>query len=446
MLNNLVRPTIEEMIAQRRWTDLRESLEDWAAPELADLLMDVEKTDRVLLFRALPRPLSTEVFSYLEFQQQDELLLELTDGETRSLLANLAPDDRTDLLGELPSQVVQRLLNLLSPADLREARRLLGYPEESVGRLMTPDYVAVRSEWTIQQALDHIRMHGRRSETINRIYVTDSAGRLIDDVDLQSFILSDPRETVDSIMDNAFVSVSVFDDREDAVRAIRRYDLVALPVVDSDGVLVGIVTVDDLLDVAEEEATEDFHRVGSVEPLRMGYWEATMWTLYRTRIGWLAGLVLVNLVSGGVLHMYEETLQSVIALAFFMPLIIATGGNAGTQSATIIIRAISTGDVDLGEWRRAVLRELGIGLFLGLTLGVLGMGLGMFRGGWELGLVVFLTLVSMLLVTNLLGMSLPFIFARFGIDPAVASGPLVTSVADIIGLLIYFSIATWLLM
>ncbi|MGI9179202.1 MAG: magnesium transporter [Longimicrobiaceae bacterium] len=446
MLKELVKPTIEQLIASRRWTELREALEDWEAPELADLLMDVEKADRVLLFRALPRLLSAEVFSYMEFQEQDELLRDLTDSETRALLANLAPDDRTVLLDELPGQVTQRLLNLLSPEDMREARMLLGYPEESVGRLMTPDYVAVRPEWTIDAALDHIRRHGKRSETINRIYVIDSSWRLVDDLDLRRFILAKSQETVESIMDHSFVSVSAFADREEAVRLIGRYDLVALPVVDSEGVLVGIVTVDDVLDVAEEEATEDFHRVGSVEPLRMGYWEATLWTLYRTRIGWLSGLVLVNLVSGGVLAAFEETLTSVVALAFFIPLIIATGGNAGMQSATIIIRGISTGDVNLAQWGHAFLREAGIGVFLGLTLGVLTAVLGIARGGLDLGLVVFLTMISMLMVTNLLGMSLPFIFGRLGIDPAVASGPLVTSVADIIGLLIYFSIATWLLM
>jgi magnesium transporter len=446
MLKELVKPTIEQLIASRRWSELREALEDWEAPELADLLMDVEKADRVLLFRALPRLLSAEVFSYMEFQEQDELLRDLTDSETRALLANLAPDDRTVLLDELPGQVTQRLLNLLSPEDMREARMLLGYPEESVGRLMTPDYVAVRPEWTIDAALDHIRRHGKRSETINRIYVIDSSWRLVDDLDLRRFILAKSQETVESIMDHSFVSVSAFADREEAVRLIGRYDLVALPVVDSEGVLVGIVTVDDVLDVAEEEATEDFHRVGSVEPLRMGYWEATLWTLYRTRIGWLSGLVLVNLVSGGVLAAFEETLTSVVALAFFIPLIIATGGNAGMQSATIIIRGISTGDVNLAQWGHAFLREAGIGVFLGLTLGVLTAVLGIARGGLDLGLVVFLTMISMLMVTNLLGMSLPFLFGRLGIDPAVASGPLVTSVADIIGLLIYFSIATWLLM
>lgn len=445
MLKELVKPNVEQMVARRQWSELREALADWEAPELADLMLDVRKEHRVLIFRSLPRPLSAGVFSYLEFHEQDELLREMTDGETRGLLANLAPDDRTELLGELPGQVVQRMLNLLSPADLREARLLLGYPEDSVGRLMTPDYVAVRPEWTVERALGHIRLQGKRSETINVIYVVDDSWRLIDDLDLRLFILGEPDELVESVMDRSFVAVSAIDDREEAVRLVGRYDRVALPVLDSDGVLLGIVTVDDLLDVAEEEVTEDFHLAASVAPFREGYWEASSWTLYRTRIGWLAALVLVNLVSGAVMSLFQGTLDAVIALAFFLPLIIATGGNAGTQSATIIIRAMSTGDVELRQWGRALFREIGIGLFLGITLGVLGMALGIFRGGLDLGIVVFLTMICMLLVTNLLGMSLPFIFGRFGIDPAVASGPLVTSVADIIGLSIYFSIATWLL-
>jgi magnesium transporter len=394
----------------------------------------------------LPRRLSADVFSYLSPDQQEAMLLELREEETRRLLADLPPDDRTHLLEELPGQATQQLLNLLSPGDLAEARLLLGYPDESVGRLMTPDYVAVRPEWTIARALEHVRRRGKISETINRLYVINDKWALVDDIELRRLILAEPDQTIADVMDHKFVALSAFDDREEAVRTIQRYDVVALPVVDSDGVLVGIVTVDDLLDVAEAEATEDFHRVGSVEPLRMGYWEATLWMLYRTRIGWLAGLVLVNLISVEVLHIFEDTLESMITLAFFMPLIIATGGNAGTQSATIIIRAISTGDVGLREWWRAATREAAVGLFLGLSLGLMGMGLGFFRGGWELGLVVFLTLLSILLVTNLLGMSLPFIFGKLRIDPAVASGPLVTSIADIIGLLIYFSIATKLLM
>jgi magnesium transporter len=385
------------------------------------------------------------VFSHLEPADQEELIEALTDQETRSLLADLAPDDRTELLEELPGEVTRRLLNLLSPEDLAEARLLLGYPEESVGRIMTPDYIAVRPDWTAGQALDHIRRHGRDSETINRIYVTDREWRLIDDLPLRRIILASPNRAIEELMDHSFASVEASEDREEAVRIIQRYDQVALPVVDVDGILVGIVTVDDLLDVAEEEATEDFHRFASVEPLRVGYWDATLWMLYRTRVWWLAALVVVNLISAEVMAAFEETLAAMVTLAFFVPMVIATGGNAGTQSATIMIRAIATGDVEMGEWWRAFLREALVGVVLGVSIGVLGMLLGIFRGGWELGLIIFLTISIILLVTNLLGVLLPFVFARFKLDPAAASGPLVTTIADVIGLTIYFSIATWIL-
>jgi magnesium transporter len=450
MVREELKPAIQELIAGRRWADLRDAVRGWEAADLADLMLNLDKTDRVLLFRVLPRPTSAEVFTHMEPNDRDALLRDLTDGEVRSLLASLAPDDRTDLLEELPGQVTQRLLNLLSPEDLREARTLLGYPDESVGRLMTPDYVAIRPEWTIERALVHIRRRGRDSETINRIYVVDARWRLVDDISLRRLILAEPDQTVEQVMDRTFVTVSAFADREEAVRLIQRYDLVALPVVDSDGVLLGIITIDDVLDVVEEETTEDFHKVGSVRPFRTGYWETTMWTLYRLRISWLAALVAVSLISSGVIAAFEEVLDAVVALAFFMPLIIGTGGNAGTQSATIMIRAISTGDVQLGQWGRAVLRELALGLVIGVSLGVLGMGLGIFRGGPEmgfnLGLVVFLTMAIMLTLTNLMGMTLPFLFARLNLDPAVASGPLVTSIADAVGLLIYFTVATAILL
>lgn len=443
----LLSPEIVQLIEEHRWAELSSKRVAWPepeviAPELVDLLLELDKPDRVLLFRALPRDLGAEVFAYLEPEPRDALLRELTDGETRHLLASLTPDDRTSVLEELPGQVTQRLLNLLSPEDLKEARQLLGYPEDSVGRLMTPDYVAVMPEWTVEKALQHIRKLGKRSETINVIYVHDASWKLIDALPLQAFILAKAESTVAEIMDYSFVSLNAHDDREEAVRMMQRYGMLALPVVDSKGILLGIVTVDDVLEVAEEETTEDFHRSAAVTPLNRSYWQATLWGLYRSRIVWLAGLVMVSLVSSGVIAVFEETLEALVALAFFMPLVIGTGGNAGTQSATMMIRAISTGDVETGQWAQAFLREMVIGLILGLSLGALGMMIGIFRGGFEVGLIVFLTMTVMLVITNLLGMSLPFILTKLKLDPASASGPLVASIADAIGLLVYFSIAS----
>lgn len=434
-------PKVKALIEQRRWADLREILIGYPAPDITALLRELDKPERVLLFRLLPRRLSSEVFSYMDAHEKDDLLTSLTDEETRQILSNLSPDDRTALLSELPGLATQRLLNLLSYEDLQEARHLLGYPEESVGRLMTPDYVAVRPEWTVGQALGHIRSRGKRSETINVIYVTDASWTLLDALELGRFILASPEAEVRQIMDYSFVAVPASEDREEAVRMIQHYDLFALPVVDSEGVLLGIVTVDDVLDVAQEETTEDIHLSAAVSPLKMSYREADVWSLYRKRIGWLTGLVLVNLVSAGVIAAYEETLAASIALAFFIPLLIASGGNAGAQSATLMIRALATGNVDLRHWFWVVGRELAVGAVLAVTMGVAAWVIGFFRGGVEVALIVALSMGSIVVVTNLIGALLPFLLARLRLDPAVASNPLITSVADVAGLLIYFSLA-----
>jgi len=436
---------INNLIQEQNWPVLREKLTGRTAPETAELLPELDKPHRVLAFRLLPREFSTEVFSLLEGDYQDALLKELTGEETRRLLADLKPDDRTQFLSELPGQVTQRLLNLLSPADLKEARRLLGYPEESVGRLMTPDYVAVRPEWTAARALEHIRRKGKDSETINVVYVTDSSWKFLDALELRRFILAKPTDTVEQMMDYSYVTLSAVDDREQAVRVMLRHGFVALPVLDSAGILLGIVTADDVLDVAQEEATEDFHKTAAVAPLKTGYREAGIWPLYRKRIGWLVILVLVNLVSSGVISIYEEVLASALALAFFIPLLIDSGGNTGAQSATLMVRALATGDVKLAQWFKVLAKELFVGISLGTTMGLAGGLLGLFRGGYQIGLVVGLAMVFIVVVANVIGVVLPFILIKLRLDPAVASSPLITSVADAAGLIIYFTLAAWIL-
>ena len=433
---------IRELISQGQWIALRDRLVDEPPPDIADLLMQMRNPDRILIFRLLPRQIASEAFSYLEPSYQDTLLTDLTDEETRYILTNLSPDDRTDFLEELPGQAIQRLLNLLRPEDFKETRLLLGYPEESVGRLMTPDYIAVRRDWTIKQSLEHIRKKGRDSETIDVVYVTDAAWKLLDAIDLRRFILSDPTETVEQIMDYSFVSILVSYDREEAVHLMQHYDLIALPVVDSEGVLLGIVTIDDVLDVVEEETTEDFHKTAAVEPLKTSYRESTVWRLYRNRIIWLATLLGVNLFSSGVIAVYEETLASAIALVFFIPLLMASGGNVGAQSSTLIVRAIATQDITLNQWLWTITRELCIGLLLGGTMATVIWLLGLFRSGFEIAIIVSVSMVLIVLVANILGVAVPLILTRFKLDPAVASSPLITSIADVTCLMIYFAIAT----
>jgi magnesium transporter len=436
---------IEDLIRRREWRSLREYLQGLPVPELADLLTELEPAQRLLAFRILPRALSTEVFSNLEAPHQTAVLEGLTDDETRQLLADLPPDDRTEMFEELPGEATQRLLNLLSPEDLAEARHLLGYPEESIGRLMTPDYLAVRPGWTVARSLEHIRNRGRAKETLDVIYVTDERWRLIDELDLRLFVLARPEQTVEELMDFGFVSISAFEDREEAVQLMRRYDLNVLPVVDSGGVLVGIVTVDDVLDVAQEEATEDFHRVAAVAPLRQSYVDTGLRVLYSKRVGWLLTLVFMNLFSGAALAMFEDTIARAVALVFFLPVLIASGGNAGSQAATLMIRALAVGDVRITDWARLLLKELGVAAALGLTMAIAVSGIGLFRGGREVGITVALTMFCVVMVGSIIGTVLPFLFNRFRLDPATASTPLITSLADISGVVIYFSIARWVL-
>ena len=445
MIDISLERVIRELLQARNWVELRKQLAGVPAPDIADLLRVLEKPERALLFRVLPREVASEVFAELEAAEKDALLKDLTDEETRRLLADMEPDDRTQLLEELPGRVTQRLLNLLSPEDRAEASNLLGYPEDSVGRLMNPDYVAVRPDWTVGRALQHIRRAGRRRESISTIYVTDAAWRLLDALDLEAFILADPEAPMESIMDRSFISLSAFDDREQAAKMMQRYDLAAMPVVDSDGVLIGVVTVDDVLDVVQEEATEDFQRVGAVAPLGESYREAGILSLYRKRIGWLVALVVINLASSGVIAAFEETLASAIALAFFIPLLIGSGGNTGSQAATLMVRALATGDVDRSQWVRPFLKEIGIGLLLGLTMGLAAGLLGLFRGGTGIALVVGATMSTLVLVANLVGVMLPVLLTKIKLDPAVASSPLIATVMDATGLLLYFTIATWLL-
>lgn len=440
-MDNLTLSDIEELIDRRDWLALRQALTAQPPPEVADLLLKLEKPKRAFVFRAMPRQFSANVFSYLEPKEKDALLQELTNEETRQLLENMKPDDRTELLEEMPGQVIQRLLNVLSPSDVKEVCWLLGYPEESVGRLMTPDYVAVRPSWTVSQAMEHVRTRGKDSETINVVYVTDTSWRLIGILGLRQLILANPSQTVEEIMNPNVISLSAFEDREEAVRDMQRYDIPILPVVDSDGVLLGIVTSDDVLDVVEEETTEDFQKAAAVEPLDTSYGDAGPLDLFKKRIVWLLALILISLASSGIIAAFEDTLASAIALAFFIPLLIGSGGNTGAQSATLMIRALATGDIELAQWGSAIAKELLVGILLGLTMGAASWLLGLFRGGLEIGIVVGLTMALIVMLTDIIGAALPYLLTRLGLDPAVASSPLIASLADAMGLLIYFSVA-----
>ncbi|HNZ31772.1 MAG TPA: magnesium transporter [Smithellaceae bacterium] len=438
-------PEIKELFAQKNWLELKELLLEIPPPDISDLITEIDESQRIVILRLLPKNILAEVFSYLDAKLKQDVLKSITEDETRAILAGMPPDDRTEFLEELPGQAIQKMVTLLSSEDRKEALQLLGYPEESVGRLMTPDYVAVRPEWTVEEALSHIRQKGLDSETTNVIYVTDRWWRLIGVLGLRRLILADPSDKVEEIMDTSVVSVSAFEDREKAVQLIKRYDVVALPVLDASGILLGIITIDDLFDVADEEVTEDFQKSAAINPLKTSYRESSALSLYVNRVIWLAVLLFISVITTGIISTQTDILTSAIALAFFIPLLIGTGGNTGNQSATLMIRALATGDIREGQWVWAFLREIGIGVLLGTTMGLASWVLGLYKGGYQIAMIVSISMVAIVMISSLIGIVLPLILQRLRVDPAVASNPLIASVMDILGLLIYFFVAALVL-
>lgn len=437
---------IQTLLEAREFHALRHLSQHYDAPDIARAVESLTDDEGAVLFRLLPTGTAALVFKQLTPSFQLGLVDKLSRKRARltSLVNALAPDDRTAFFEELPEEVVKRLLALLNHKERDEAIRLLGYPEDSIGRLMTPDYVAVRPHWTVEQALQHIRRFGRDSETVNVIYVVQEDFQLIDDLRIRDFILAEPDATVRSLLDERFVHLHASDDRETAIDLFRAHDRVALPVTDNDNILLGIVTIDDVLDVAQEEATEDFHKFGSisVQDQIINPLQASIFSLFRYRIGWLFALVLMNVFSGAAIANFEDTIEKVVALVFFLPLLIDSGGNAGSQSATLMVRSLATGETFLRDWLKLMLKEVPVALLLGATMALGVAAVAGFRAP-EVVPVVTLTMVCIVLVSSLIGLSLPFIFTRLKIDAATASAPLITSVADIIGVLIYFSIATW---
>ncbi len=437
--------TASALIKQEHYSHFARAVAKWRPEDVAEVFRHIPLRKSKEAFLALAEQQRVEIFVHLDVKVQHKLLHSLSKKQDTSILAHLSPDDRAHIIGSMPVWQRGKYLKLLNSEDLQETRELLKYPDESVGRFMTPDFVAIKQSWTIRKAIAHIREVGLDSESLSVIYVTNTQGKLVDDIRLRHLIISDPKKLVKDVMDGTYISLHVYDDREEAVRLMKKYDVFSLPVINEENTLLGIVTADDVLDIQEAEATEDFHKGASITPLKTSYRQTSILSLYQRRIWWLALLVGINLISSGVIEHFEEVLASAIALAFFIPLLIDSGGNTGSQSATLMIRALATQDVKMHEWFRVFIKELGIGALLGVTLGLLTWGLGWFRADGTIGIIVGLTMISIVIVANLLGAILPFILSKIKIDPAVASAPLITSIADAVGLIIYFSIAVAIL-
>ncbi len=443
------------MIEARNFGALREVFREWPPADVAEVILDLPEDEQVIIFRVLPAALAADVFEYLDFDAQQTLLRAMAHEQVVAILNEMSPDDRTALLEEMPSAAARQLIQLLTPEERRVATALLGYPEGSVGRLMTPDFIAVKEDWSVQQVLNYIREHGRDRETLNVIYVVDDRSKLIDDLRIREVLLRPLTAKVSEIRNDTFAALKVNDSQEAALNVFRKYDRVALPVVDSNGVLVGIVTSDDMLDVAEAEATEDIQKLGGMEALDEPYTTIPFFRMLKKRATWLVLLFLGEMLTATAMQGYNSEIEKAAILAMFLPLIISSGGNSGSQATTLVIRAMALGELRLVDWFRVVRKELLSGLSLGLILGTIGIFrislwqyLHIFDYGpyhWLVAITVGVALVGVVLWGTLSGALLPFLLRRCGLDPAASSAPFVATLVDVTGLVIYFNVALLIL-
>lgn len=435
-----------ELIEEKQWKSLKVLLNEFDPIQLADIIEDASEKDLVILFRLLHRLQSKEVFQLLSHSKQEQIIEGLAHNSQKlaDLLNDIEPDDRTAFFEELPGQVTQQLIQWLTPEERRKTIQLLGYPEDSIGRLMTPEFVAIKPHYTVEETFEYIRKYGRDSETLNVIYIVDDDWKLIDDIRIKEVILASPMQKIEELMDHRFVALNAMEDQETAIKTFSDYDRVALPVVDEEGILLGIVSFDDMMDVAEEESTEDFHKFGSFQEAIANPLTERVFSLFKNRIVWLVVLVFMNIFSGAAISKFETLIQSVVSLVFFLPLLIDSAGNAGSQSATLMIRSLAIGDVKISDWYKLIWKEVLVSLLLGLAMGLAVAAVASFRAP-EIIWVVSITMVLIVLTGSLIGLLLPFVFTKLKLDPATASAPLITSIADISGVLIYFSVASWIL-
>ncbi|MBO6534969.1 MAG: magnesium transporter [Balneolaceae bacterium] len=455
MLVQLLKPEFQELIEAKNWVALKEVLTDVPAADISELLVELPGDIAVVVFRLLKKAKAADVFAELPSGKGVELIELFTKQQLTDVMGNLEPDEQVALLEELPGHLTQMVMNTMHVDDQKQVKKLLGYPEESIGRLMTPRYVRVKSDWSVARSMEHIRKYANVAETLNVIYVVDDKERLIDDLRITQLIVAELETTIETLMDDSFNALHVYDDQEDAVKMFAKYDRVALPVIDTDGVLVGIVTVDDVIDVAEEETTEDMQKMAAMDALDDYYSQTSIGLMVKKRLGWLVVLFIGQILTALTMGQYEELLSQVVFLSFFVPLIISSGGNSGAQAATLVIRALATDDIKSDDWKMVFKREFTSGLMLGGLIGLLGfvtmIGWDLIEGspfGYEMvmtALVIGLSLLSIVLFGNFVGAMLPFILSRLGLDPAVSSAPFVATIVDVSGIIIYFSIAILLL-
>lgn len=419
--------------------------------DIAEHLTSLEKKERFLTFLMLPEVKKADVFPYLDKNIQHEIVENLGSNDTKALINNLAPDDRTLILMEFPDYIIREIINMLNDEERKEALNLLGYAPDSIARLMTPHYVQARPEWTVKRVLEHIKKFGRKAETLNFVYVVDHQNILIDDLRIGELLLADENRLISELQDNNFVSITTTQTVEEGLAIFDKYEREALPIITESGTLVGIVTFDDLLSQIEQRDTEDMQKFGGMEELDVSYTQTSMLQLVKKRAGWLTLLFLGEMLTASAMGHFDSEIEHAVVLALFLPLIISSGGNSGSQAASLIIRAMALKELALKDWWYVMRKEVISGLLLGTILGFIGFirilvwqlaGIYDYGVYWMwVAMSVSVSLVVIVLWGTLSGSLIPFLLRRIGLDPATASAPFVATLVDVTGLIIYFSIS-----
>lgn len=435
-------PELKELIDSKNFKGLSSILRELHPADIVDIIRELEPTEKVIAFRVLDKTKIAETFSLLHPEEEEELLRYFTEQRVKEILLEMDPDDRTQLLDELPASVVKKHLKLLPKEERDEANILLNYPPQSAGRVMTTEYVDLKTEMSVSEALEYIRKTGPDRETIYTCYAIDEKRILCGVVSLKDIILAESNQKISKIMNENVYKVNTTDDQEEAAKAIQKYDFLSLPVVDSENRLVGIITVDDILDIVQEEVTEDFHKMAAMQLPEEKYFHARFFKHVSGRVIWLFVLILAATISGKLLQKYSLSLSSMIALAYFIPMLLGAGGNIGAQSSTLVIRALATGELTLRQWAKVLWKEVCAGALIGTVLGLTAFIIAViFLRDTMIGITVGVSVATVVLVGNMAGAITPLIFRYLRLDPAIVSAPLITTIIDVTGIIIYFEIA-----
>lgn len=441
-----MRSQLQALLEQENLIGAKALLVPVQPADIAEAIEGLPEPMQAIAFRLLSKSEAIEVYEYLDSTVQQTLIEEFKRQDVLDIVDKMSPDDRVRLFDELPAKVVTRILEQLSPEERRATALLLGYESGTAGRIMTPEYISLKEGWTVAQALERIRNLANVSETIYYLYVTDAARRLIGTLSLRALVTAQPDQKIGDVLTREIVYVQTDTDQEEAARIIQRYDFLAVPVVDAEQRLVGIITVDDVLDILEEETTEDIYTLGGVQSGDDSYFQTNLLTVARRRVVWLFVLLITNTATSAVIRSQQEILQQVVALAAFIPLLIGTGGNVGAQSSTVVIRGLNTDEIQGKKALRVIRREAIAGAFLGLMLGLVVLVWAyVLQGSWVVAIAVGVSLVAISILASVAGSTLPFLFQTIGLDPALMSAPFITTAVDVLGVLIYLNLARLIL-